>query len=344
MVSEKTYYYLGIDAHCKYHVGLLTDRYERHLDKFRITSDSSGIQQLLNWLKEKHKKYKFSRKELIIGVEGGNRYKDLLISKLLKEGYKIYEVNPVYTQSRRFYRTFQEKTDDIDACLIVEVLSRQLTQLSSLTSLEFEEKNLCLQHQVRFWEDLATTSARLKNQIKRLKHEYKTAPTPKVKETVNMILRTKEEQLKEIEALKLKLKEELKEKVKNSQARHLLEIKGISVVLSSRLMAQIKDIYRFKNINSFIKYAGLAPVACSSGQKERYKRSKNGNRKLHSIIYLIALNQIRWNPISKAYYEKKIREGKNKHQALKCLMKRIATIIYGILKSQREYTPSLREN
>ncbi|MCL4386978.1 hypothetical protein M1307_01100 [Patescibacteria group bacterium] len=47
--------------------------------------------------------------------------------------------------------------------------------------------------------------------------------------------------------------------------------------------------------------------------------------------------QLRWNPKAKAYFEKKLKEGKTKNHALKCLMKRTACITYGMLRSGEDY-------
>ncbi len=49
---------------------------------------------------------------------------------------------------------------------------------------------------------------------------------------------------------------------------------------------------------------------------------------------MAAMVQLRWNQKAKEYFEKKIKEGKTKKHALKCLMKRIA---YGMLKSGENY-------
>lgn len=333
------FYYLGIDAHQNQHVGLLTNPYEQPLDQFQITSDLSGVQQLLDWLQVKHQEFDFTPNQLIIGVEGGNRYKDLLVNQLLIHGYQVYEVNPVLTQSRRRHRLSPDKTDQIDAGLIVEVLSRQRYLLSTFTLSAYQDQSLNLLHLIRFWEDLTVTISRLKNQIHRLNFEIKTAPSQSVKKTLKMILEIKLKHLKHLQTHKQKLRILLTQTLPISPAKHLIAIKGISTILALRLMAHVKDINRFKNLNAFIKYAGLAPTSWSSGQKHRYRQSKTGNRKLNSVIYLIALNQIRWNPVSKAYYEKKLKEGKTKRQAIRCLAKRIATIIYGVLKSQKPYQP-----
>lgn len=119
----------------------------------------------------------------------------------------------------------------------------------------------------------------------------------------------------------------------NQNQLRLINLKGISLILTAKLISQISDIERFANINKFVKYAGISPIEKSSGEIKRYKRGKIGNRRLNSAFYLIALNQLRWNPKAKEYFLKKLKEGKTKKQALRCLMKRTACIVYGILKS-----------
>jgi len=330
-------YYLGIDAHQRHHTALLSDQYEQAIDSIKVSSDQVGVNQLITWLSKLHHQYRFNNQQLVVGIEGGNRYKDLLVSVLLNQGYQVYEVNPTFTQSRRLHRPHHDKTDEIDAALIVEVLSRQRLALSPMSRLAFDPQSVCLQHWVRLWEDLSTASARLKNQIKRLKAEQLTAPAALVRSTLDQILKLKHQELYHIQQTQARLKATLSGYLADSQARHLTSIKGISTILAVRLIAKIKDIHRFKNLNAFIKYAGVAPTSHSSGQRYRHRRSKTGHRGLHSILYLIALNQVRWNPVSQAYYAKKLAEGKTKRQALRCLMKRMACIIYGVLKSQQPY-------
>jgi hypothetical protein len=54
-------------------------------------------------------------------------------------------------------------------------------------------------------------------------------------------------------------------------------------------------------------------------------------------VKFIALTQTQWNPKAKVYYQKKIAEGKTKKHALRCVMKRVACILYGMLKSGEAY-------
>ena len=51
----------------------------------------------------------------------------------------------------------------------------------------------------------------------------------------------------------------------------------------------------------------------------------------------LAITNMMWYPKGKEYYEKKLKEGKTKKHAIRCLMERLASIIYGMLKSGKVY-------
>ena len=93
--------------------------------------------------------------------------------------------------------------------------------------------------------------------------------------------------------------------------------------------------------------AEIAPIEKSSGGTEKALQNDFGNRELNSMFYNLAWRSIctsrggntPFNAIFKEYYQKKINEGKTKHQALICIMRRTCNIIYGILKNETEYSP-----
>jgi hypothetical protein len=91
------------------------------------------------------------------------------------------------------------------------------------------------------------------------------------------------------------------------------------------------------SLDSFIRYTGIAPVERSSGKTTKYKQNYGGNRQLNSVLYIVALSHLRWDPKGKAYFEKKVQEGKTKKHAIRCLMSRIACIVYAMLKSGEAY-------
>jgi transposase len=100
------------------------------------------------------------------------------------------------------------------------------------------------------------------------------------------------------------------------QGKNLTTIKGIKTILSAEIVAHWEK---------------------SSGKTKRHSKSKTGNRKLNHAFYMAAMGQLRCNSKAKEYFEKKIKEGKTKKHALKCLMKRTACIAYGMLRTGEDY-------
>jgi Transposase and inactivated derivatives len=66
---------------------------------------------------------------------------------------------------------------------------------------------------------------------------------------------------------------------------------GINTVTASAFIAEIGDIHRFTNSDKLARYAGIAPVRMGSGGKETIQKSKQGNRKLYTIFYNLAVQQ-----------------------------------------------------
>lgn len=320
--------YVGIDAHQEEHTAVVANRLEEEKGSLNLENSRKGINQFLSWLKKVGE-----NKRLVIGIEGGGRTRKALVLSLLKRDYDVYEVNPLYTKQRRDYGTSGDKSDILDAKLIVEVLTRKLSKLQKLNLDDLSLQRLALRRTVSFYEELAWQRARIKNQLKQLAKERNLALERK---TLNLIIKEKKRRLKRIAKVEKRLKEKLNFLLEDN-GKNLTTMRGISTVLAAKIVAHTKGIERFGNINKFIKYAGIAPLERSSGKTKRYRKNKTGNRKLNSAFYLLALNQLRWNQKAKEYFQKKVSEGKTKKQALRCLMKRVACIVYGMLKSRGSY-------
>ncbi|HDR4364570.1 TPA: IS110 family transposase [Bacillus cereus] len=120
---------------------------------------------------------------------------------------------------------------------------------------------------------------------------------------------------------------------------------GIELVTASALIAEIGDVRRFQNANKLARFVGIAPVYFGSGGKGKTHKSKQGNRALHALFYNLAVQQVQVakgsklprNPVFHAYYQKKLKEGKTKGQALVCIMRRLVNIVYGMMKYKTAY-------
>ena len=167
----------------------------------------------------------------------------------------------------------------------------------------------------------------------------------------NSIIKLLIQELKENNR-RLKDIEKTIENIYDRIGKKLHTIPGISKVYAASILAEIGNVYRFSNSGKLARYAGIAPNEKSSGGKDVHLTNQFGNRNLNSLIYYICCISLSTgktsgenikanNPIFREYYQKKISEGKTKHQAIICIMRRLTNIIYKILKEDREYqTPT----
>jgi transposase len=125
----------------------------------------------------------------------------------------------------------------------------------------------------------------------------------------------------------------------------LTSMRGIDTVTAANLIAEIGDITKFSTPAKLARYSGTAPVTYSSGQTDVQYANKRGNRTLNSIFYKLSVivtmtagkNNKIINPFFYEYYHKKLKEGKTKGQALKCVQRRLVNIIWSMMTHKTEY-------
>jgi transposase len=105
----------------------------------------------------------------------------------------------------------------------------------------------------------------------------------------------------------------------------LRKIDGIGPILAARLLGRTGPPNRFVSAAAYANYTGTAPVQIASADSSRHRLSRYGDRQLNSAIYTIAMIQIRM-PAStgRAYYDKKIAEGKPPRYAIRALKRHLA--------------------
>ena len=108
-------------------------------------------------------------------------------------------------------------------------------------------------------------------------------------------------------------------------APDLMEIPGCSAILAADLIGQTAGFSRFSGEAAFAMRVGVAPLPVSSGKSCRHRLNRCGNRKLNSVIHMIAVTQARMHPPAMAYMERKQAEGMSYREALRCLKRLIGS-------------------
>ena len=77
--------------------------------------------------------------------------------------------------------------------------------------------------------------------------------------------------------------------------------------------------------------SGTAPIPASTGQSNRHRLDRGGNRQLNCALHRLAVNKANWDPETAAYLERKQAEGKSRKEALRCLKRHLARRVWKLL-------------
>ena len=80
--------------------------------------------------------------------------------------------------------------------------------------------------------------------------------------------------------------------------------------------------------NRFASWTGTAPLDASSGENNRHRLSRAGNRRMNHMIHIAAVTQIRLDTEGRTYYRRKRADGKDSLEAIRCLKRRISDVVY----------------
>ena len=125
----------------------------------------------------------------------------------------------------------------------------------------------------------------------------------------------------------------------NKSISLVCSVKGVGLQTAASLYAYTKGFTMFENAKQLACYCGVVPFSKSSGTSVRHKPgvSPFANRKLKSLLHLCAMSARQWDKEIKAYYERKIKEGKNKMSVINAIRNKLILRIFAVLRDQRPY-------
>jgi transposase len=108
----------------------------------------------------------------------------------------------------------------------------------------------------------------------------------------------------------------------------LLDLHGIGPSGAARLLGDIGDVARFPTRGHFASWNGTAPIDASSGEQNRHRLSRAGNRRINRVLHIMAIVQLRNDTEGRAYYRRKLAAGKTPMEAIRALKRRLSDIVY----------------
>ena len=125
-----------------------------------------------------------------------------------------------------------------------------------------------------------------------------------------------------------------------SQYKLMQSVPGIGKIVATRLLITTKAFTQLTDPRKLACYMGIAPFPYQSGSSIRYRNrvSKLGDQKLKSVLNLSAWNAIRAVPALKAYFERKIAQGKHKMSAINAIRNKLIAIVLSVVRRNQPFS------
>ncbi|WP_432571130.1 transposase [Kineococcus sp. SYSU DK005] len=123
----------------------------------------------------------------------------------------------------------------------------------------------------------------------------------------------------------------------------LLQLNGIGPSGAARLLGDVGDVVRFPTKAHFASWNGTAPIDASSGENNRHRLSRSGNRRINRVLHIMAIVQMRHDTEGRAYYRRKLAAGKSSMEAIRCLKRRLSDVVYRQMVADAQGTTSPAE-
>jgi transposase len=314
-----------------------------------VQATSAGHERLLAWARRLDC-------ERVWAIEDCRHVSGKLERFLLGRGERVVRVPPKLMAARRRGSRQRGKSDPIDALAVARAALEEGIQTLPVAVLQgpAREIKLLLDHR----EDLVAERTRIQNRLRWLLHDRwpelelplgcldrrvwlerlagRLARSPQDADV--RIMRAQVRRLRELTRAANTLQRELLALVRGLQPR-LLTLPGVGTLTAAKLIAEIAGIERFRDQAKLARLAGIAPIPASSGEHTRYRLDRGGNRQLNAAVHRIAVTQLRCHQPAHDYIARRLKDGKTKREALRCLKRHLIRTIYNTMTPTPSDTP-----
>jgi transposase len=116
-------------------------------------------------------------------------------------------------------------------------------------------------------------------------------------------------------------------------------VKGVGKILTCYLLVYTNGFTRLTDTRKLACYSGIAPFEHTSGSSIRGKprTSSFANKDLKALLHMAAMASIVHNPDIKAYYKRKVAEGKSKMSVINAARNKLLSHVLAVIKRGHPY-------
>lgn len=322
-------YYAGLDVGKRsFDVSLVNDE-QQEVGFSQFTNNEDGLAKLLKWIMT----FKIAPSDVLFCAEDMGSYISDIALFSTQRKLQLTLLCPL--SLKRSLGIQRGKNDRIDAkrTAIYACLHHRNLKLFA------PQKKIILE--LRSWliirDNLVKQKVAQLHILEKLLHTNKLADVSEQSEFIKGNIDTLVEQINGIEKCIRKL-------IGSDASVHrnymlLCSIKGEAIITATVMICSTNNFEKFSDHRKFACYCGVAPFEHTSGISIRGKTqvSSMANRKIKVALTRAAMSAINFDPQIKAYYQRKLKEGKHKSSIANAVKAKIIARCFAVVKRGLPY-------
>ncbi len=343
---------IGADTHKQTHTAAAAKTGTGELaGELTAVARAKGFRELLDWGRSLDR-------ERIWAIEDCRHVSGSFERFLIDAGERVVRIAPKLMGASRKGERTRGKSDPIDALAIARAALREGTE--ALPGAHLDERALEIKLLLDHREDLVR--ARSEDQQRLRWHLHDLWPELEIPagalDRATWLDRLARKLSRAEQGARVRIARELVRQVRErtrrtaelereiaalvrAEAPELLELAGCGALSAAKLVAETAGVERFSSDAKLARLAGVAPIPASSGNRQRHRLDRGGNRQLNCALHRIAVTQGRVHPAAREFLARKQAEGKSRMEALRCLKRHLARAVWQALRASRHRQSSI---
>ena len=295
----------------------------------QFTNDDAGMEELMKWLKELTLEFD----KTLFCMEATGLYCFTLTHFLASNSIDTWIEHAV--QIKKATALARGKNDKVDSQRIALYATKNLDRLRLWKPVNATLEKI--RHLASLRERLVDTKKRLATPIKEFEEVGNLAMAKLLTKTIKSSLAAIDKDLKNIET---KIIDVINEDDNLKLLYKLItSVVGIGFVTAVNLIVHTNGFTMLKDTRKLACYCGVAPFEYSSGSsiRGRTKVHYMANKKLKCNLHMASLTAVKLDADLKAYYERKVGEGKSKMSVLNAVKNKLLARVIAVVNKQELY-------
>lgn len=285
-------------------------------------NNKKGHQDFLKWIK------KYTSQPWVC-MEATGHYSEIIADFLVKHHVRVSIVNPLQIKNFARVKLSRNKNDRLDAQIIAEYCEKMCPH--AFVSRTQSQKEL---------KDLTKLLDTLKMQLIQLQNQLESTQGKLAKKAIQQLIKELRKEIARIEKHLGDLTEADSDLTEKMQL--ITSVPGIGKLTAYKVLAQVPNMQNFSSAKQFAAYIGVSPKQHQSGKYiGRTTISRIGDSRLRKALYMAALTAKRFNKALQSFVKRLEKNSKAPKSIVCAVMRKLAHILFGILKSNRPFNPAL---